>query len=135
MGQIYEKYIKTYTDLKEMRAKIFYLWQDFRIDTRHAQSSPLKLLLDGDVRKGAPALNGNLQHDLAAGQKTLVAHQARAKKIKSDLADALGRPVDVNKDRTHLQILGQYAFEWEHLRDDAPEAGETINISGSEKRP
>ena len=129
VGQIYEKYIKTYTDLKEMRAKIFYLWQDFRIDTRHAQSSPLKLLLDGDVRKGAPALNGNLQHDLAAGQKTLVAHQARAKKIKSDLADALGRPVDVNKDHSHLQILGQYAFEWEHLRDDAPEAGETINVA------
>jgi tetratricopeptide (TPR) repeat protein len=129
VGLIYEKYIKAYTDLKEMRSKIFQIWQDFRIDTGKAQSRPMKLLLDGPAKLGAPWLNGNLEHDLAAGQKALAAHQARAGKIKSDLAEALGRPVDGSKDRTHLQILGQYGFEWEHLRDDAPEAGESIGIA------
>ena len=86
----------------------------------------MKLLLDGNERLGAPPLNGVIEHDLAAGDKALTAHKGRAAKIKSDLAEALGRPVNASKDASHLRILGQYAFEWQHLRDDAPEAGETI---------
>jgi tetratricopeptide (TPR) repeat protein len=126
VGQIYEKYIKAYTDLLDLRSKIFRIWNDFHIDTSKALSSPMKLLLDGNAKSGAPALNGNPEHDLAQGQKALAAHQARATKIKNDLADALGRPTNTNRDSTHLRILGQYGFEWEHLRDDAAEPGEEI---------
>ncbi len=122
VGLIFDRCIKAYTRLESIRTQIIlYRWnQVFGIDYVVAQSDPLKILLNGP-RNGAPQLSGDPDADLRLAEKCLADHTRRSQQIVADLAEALGRPVDRDKDTAHLKAFGRLGIEWEHLLDDCPD--------------
>mgnify|MGYP001067284206 CR=1 FL=1 len=122
VGVVYDKYIQAYERVKALRNEIILdIWhRQFDIDYSAAQGKPMKILLLGG-RSGAPQLTGDIGPDVALAEKALAVHRQRAEKIVADLENALGRPVDTNRDRSHLAALGQFGLEWEHLLDDCPD--------------
>jgi tetratricopeptide (TPR) repeat protein len=122
VGQIYEKHINGYEKIRKIRDDIFKIWLNpFQADGSKILSDPLKLILNGSSKQSAPVLKGVLEKDLAVAQRCQDAHASRARKITSDLTQALKRSPDPAKDAAHLKTLGQIGFEWEHLVDDTPE--------------
>ncbi len=120
-GMIYDKYINAYERVRRLKNDVFKTWQDFQVDGARIQTTPLKLLLNGGATISAPPLNGELQRDLMVTERCLLGHQSRKTNIRADLTRALRRSPDPATDAEHLKILGQLAFEWEHLLDDTPD--------------
>ena len=121
----YEKYLNAYKKIIAIREQIFNYWAAAslkQLDNYKAQSDPLTGLLAGD---GAPSLTGDIETDLKLANESLKRHAGRADKVIKDLTTALGRPIDEKKDREHLKILCQLAFEFEHLNDAKIKGKET----------
>lgn len=122
VAPIYKKYVETYQAIERTRKSVLYeIWEaEFDIDRNAGLSSPMKLFLLGSAQ-AAPRLSGDPDADFALTQAVFKAHMGFATKVKSDLQQALGHPVDREKDKPHLRALGQLGFEMEHLRDDCAE--------------
>jgi hypothetical protein len=130
-GLIFDRYLRAYKKVQEIRSAILFdLWnKEFDIDYTAAQTDPMNILLNGPA-SGAPLLTGDPDKDVAIAERCLAAHQKRGQLIKQRLADALGRELDPEKDKEHLRVLGQLAFEWEHLLDACPERQKGSGMPG-----
>ncbi len=118
VGLIYEKYINAYTAILEIKKKIKGLWISEAKLYKFPSKPPIKFLFYG--KKGSPVLTGDPAKDTPIAEKSLLAHVARVRKMKSDLRSALARTIEIPKDQDHLKVLGKLAYEYERLLDDTP---------------
>lgn len=117
-GLIYDLYIKTYEEIYKIRTKIRALWEPFNLDK--ARMEHFRFLMGGQ-EGDAPLLLGEPETDLERARQSLALHEKHTKKIYTDLADALGRPVNNEKDQIHLNKLGPLLFQATLLSEESVE--------------
>jgi hypothetical protein len=115
LGQLYDSYIASYREVRDAQSQILHTtWKLYGgADITVGMEKPVPDLLYG--LDGAPPLICDPVKDVEAAKLALREHRKAAQELQRDLADALGRQPDVEKDAAVLKKAGRLKFELTQL--------------------